>query len=143
MRVILFIASCFACFNCVTTKNTGSASNKLNGTWIPVKEEFGGTLLPATAFATQKLIISDTTYTFSAESVDKGVLKYDHDKMDIYGKEGVNAGKHFTAIYKFVPDSSKKNEQLAICYNLSGNGYPEAFDTKGKPTLFLSVFRKE
>jgi len=143
MRVIIFVAFCLFCFNCGTTKKTANASNKLNGTWIPVKEEFGGNSLAATAFATQKLIIMDTTYTFTAESVDKGVLKYDHEKMDIYGKEGVNAGKHITAIYKFVTDSSNKGEQLAICYNLTGNGYPETFDTKGQRTFFLSVFRKE
>jgi uncharacterized protein (TIGR03067 family) len=143
MRVVLFVSFCFVCFSCDTTKKTVNASNKLNGTWIPVKEEIGGTSLPATTFATQKLIILDTTYTFTAESVDKGVLKYDHEKMDIYGKEGVNAGKHFTAIYKFIPDSSTKGEQLAICYNLTGNGYPETFDTKGQRTFFLSVFRKE
>jgi len=143
MRVIILIAFCLVCFNCNTTKKAANASNKLNGTWIPVKEEIGGTSLPATAFATQKLIIMDTTYTFTAESVDKGVLKYDHEKMDIYGKEGVNAGKHFTAIYKFMPDSANKGEQLAICYNLTGNGYPETFDTKGQRTFFLSVFRKE
>jgi hypothetical protein len=108
-----------------------------------VKEEIGGNSLPPTAFATQKLIINDTSYTFTAESVDKGVLKYDNGKMDIYGKEGVNSGKHFTAIYKFEPDSSRKGEELTICYNLSGNGYPETFDTKGQQTFFPSVFRKE
>ena len=143
MRIALFISFCLLYFSCNTTKKTSGLSNKLNGTWIPVKEEIGGTALPATAFATQKLIINDSSYTFSAESVDKGVVKYDHEKMDIYGKEGVNAGKHFTAIYKFVPDSLKKGEQLAICYNLAGNSYPETFDTKGQQTLFLSVFRKE
>ena len=143
MRVIILIAFCVVCFNCGSTKKIASTSNKLNGTWIPVKEEMGGAQLPATAFATQKLIITDTTYTFTAESIDKGVLKYDNEKMDIYGKEGVNAGKHFTAIYKFIPDSSGKDEQLAICYNLTGNGYPETFDTKGQRTFFLSVFRKQ
>jgi uncharacterized protein (TIGR03067 family) len=143
MRVIIFVLFGLVCFNCGTTKNTGGTSNKLNGTWIPVKEEIGGTSLPATAFATQTLIIMDTTYTFTAESVDKGVLKYDKEKMDIYGKEGVNAGKHFTAIYKFIPDSANKGEQLAICYNLTGSGYPETFDTKGQRTFFLSVFRKQ
>src|SRR5215813_800676 len=101
MRVIILIAFCVVCFNCNTTKKTANTSNKLNGTWVPVKEEIGGTSLPATTFATQKLIIMDTTYTFTAESVDKGVLKYDYEKMDIYGREGVNSGKHFTAIYKF------------------------------------------
>lgn len=69
--------------------------------------------------------------------MDKGVLKYNGNKMNIYGKEGVNAGKHFTAIYKY------ENEQLTICYNLKGDSYPEAFDTSGKPALFLSVFKKE
>ncbi len=56
--------------------------------------------------------------------------------MDIYGKEGVNAGKHFTAIYKY------DNEQLTICYNLSGDSYPKTFETKSKSRLFLSVFKK-
>lgn len=57
--------------------------------------------------------------------------------MDIYGKDGVNAGKHYTAIYKY------DNDQLIICYNLSGDSYPESFATNNRPTLFLSVFRRE
>jgi len=93
--------------------------------------------LPAIAFEKQKLIISDSAYTFTAESVDKGLVKHKGDKMDIYGKEGVNAGKHFTAIYKL------ENGQLIICYNLAGNSYPEAFETKTKPALFLCTFKKE
>src|SRR6185295_18474915 len=96
-------------FGCAGTKNTTTEPNKLNGTWLPVKEEMGGTMLPDAAFAKQKLIISDSTYTVIAESVDKGVVKYTGDKMDIYGREGVNAGAHFTAIYKY------ENEQLTIC----------------------------
>ena len=113
-------------------------SNKFNGTWVPQSQEFAGTKLPPAVFEKQKLIIADSTYTVIAESVDKGVVHYTgNDKMDIYGKEGVNAGKHFTAIYKY------ENEQLTICYNLTGSGYPEAFDTKGKPMHFMSVFKKE
>lgn len=81
--------------------------------------------------------IINPNYTVIAESVDKGVVKYKNDKMDIYGKEGTNAGKHFTAIYKY------ENKQLTICYNLLGNSYPEAFETKGKPLLFLSIFERE
>jgi hypothetical protein len=71
-----------------------------------------------------------------AESVDKGVVKYKEDKIDIYGKDGVNAGKHFTALFKL------ENGLLTICYNLKGDNYPESFDTKGKPLFFLSVFKK-
>lgn len=128
--------------SCAGTKNATSGSyrmkpGKLSGTWVPVKQEMGGTMLPKAVFENQKLIINDSTYTVIAESIDKGVVKYRDDKMDIYGREGVNAGKHFTAIYKY------ENEQLTVCYNLLGNSYPEAFETKGKPMYFLSVFKKE
>jgi uncharacterized protein (TIGR03067 family) len=101
MRSITFISLLILGLNCTSTKNVTMKSNKLNGTWVPVKQEIGGTLLPKAAFENQKLMISDSNYIFTAESVDKGVVRYSNDKMDIYGKEGVNAGKHFTAIYKF------------------------------------------
>lgn len=110
---------------------------KFDGTWIPIKQEIGGTSLPKVAFENQKLILSDSSYTVIAESIDKGLVKYNNEKMDIYGKEGVNAGKHFTAIFKY------ENEQLTICYNLLGDSYPQAFETIEKPSFFLSVFKKE
>jgi uncharacterized protein (TIGR03067 family) len=118
-------------------KNAIKDPNPLNGIWVPVKQEIGGKLLPKSAFEGQLLVISDSTYTVSAESFDKGVVKYSKDKMDIYGKEGINAGKHFTAIYKYA------NEELTVCYNLAGDSYPEAFETTSKPSLFLSVFKKD
>ncbi|HLK31180.1 MAG TPA: TIGR03067 domain-containing protein [Puia sp.] len=134
MKTLSFLMLLFFTFGFTATKN----SDSLNGIWIPVKQEIGGTALPPASFEKQKLVISDSAYTFTAESVDKGVVKYASDnKMDIYGKDGVNAGKHFTAIYKY------KNEQLSICYNLKGDSYPESFDTKGKPMFFLCVFKKE
>ena len=142
MRLITFISLLILGLSCSSTKNAASdsprmKSNKLNGTWVPVNQEMGGVLLPKAAFENQKLIINDSEYTFIAESIDKGVVKYRDDKMDIYGKEGVNAGKHFTAIYKY------ENEELTVCYNLSGDSYPDAFETKNKPLFFLSVFKKE
>jgi uncharacterized protein (TIGR03067 family) len=118
-------------------KDTTMRSHNLNGTWIPVKQELGGNPLPPAAFQSQRLIISDSAYTFTAESVDKGVVKVKDDKMDIYSKEGVNTGKHFTAIYKV------ENGEMTICYNLMGDGYPEKFETSGKPTFFLCVFKRE
>ncbi|MEO6130389.1 MAG: hypothetical protein ABIQ02_00980 [Saprospiraceae bacterium] len=125
------------CVGCLTTKIVKSTSGELNGTWIPVKEEFGGNELPASSFEKQRLILQDTLYTVTAESIDKGIVYYGNGKMDIYGKVGVNAGKHITAIYKL------ENGLLTICYNLLGLSYPESYDTKGKPTFFLSVSKKE
>jgi uncharacterized protein (TIGR03067 family) len=108
----------------------------LFGKWIPVKLEINGAALPESSFITQQLILADSNYLFIAESVDKGIVKYTDNKMDIYGKEGVNAGKHFTALYTL------EKELLTICYNLAGDKYPESFETKGKPTFFLAVFKK-
>ena len=112
-------------------------TNKLNGTWLPVQQEIGGTALPKAAYEKQKLVLHDTTYTVFAESVDKGTVIYQNNKMDIVGKEGINTGKHFKAIYKL------ENEQLTVCYNLRGDSYPDGFDTKGKPLFFLSVFNRD
>src|SRR5579871_6841861 len=129
------LAILFLCFSIAFT--TRKNLNELNGTWIPVKQEINGTALPESSFEKQRLIINDTAYAFTAESTDKGVAKFGDGKLDIYGKEGVNTGKHFTAIYKL------ENGMLSICYNLAGNNYPENFDTKGKPGLFFCVFKKE
>jgi uncharacterized protein (TIGR03067 family) len=131
-----FVTLLLSFMACTITGNATAQSN-LNGTWVPIKQEMGGTALQPQAFEKQKLTLKDTTYTFVAESVDKGVIKFKDGKMDIYGKDGVNEGKHFTAIYKL------ENNLLTVCYNLLGDSYPENFDTKENPMYFLSVFKKE
>lgn len=137
MRYIAIFMLTLLIFSCSTTKKVSSHLTTLNGSWTPIKQEIGGKDLPATYFQAQKLFIHDTTYTLTAESVDKGTLTYKNGQMDIYGKEGVNKGKHFTALYKL------DNNQLTIVYNLKGDSYPLDFVTKSKPTLFLSVFNKD
>ncbi len=137
MHLITYIFLLIFGLSSASIKNTPIKPQDLNGTWIPVKQEIGGVAMPKAIFENEKLVLSDSTYTLTAESVDKGIVKYNDDKMDIYGKEGVNTGKHFTAIYKFT------DNELTICYNLTGDSYPESFGTNGKPKFFLSVFRKE
>jgi len=117
--------------------NSHAQTNKFDGTWIPTKQEFAGKPFPASLYEKQTMVLKDNTYTVTAESVDKGEVKYgEGNKMDIYGKDGVNAGKHFTAIYKY------ENGLLTICYNLAGDSYPEGFETKPKTMLFMSMFKK-
>ena len=70
-----------SCISCASTKNTTTNANILNGTWIPVKEEISGKELPAAAFEKQILFITDSNYRFSAESVDKGVIRYGAGKI--------------------------------------------------------------
>ncbi len=136
MRQLFILTFICLTIGCGTTKKASLNSTALNGSWTPVKQQIGGKDLPAVAFQKQKLIISDSTYIFSAESVDKGILIYKNGQMDISGKEGINTGKHFTAIYKL------NNEQLTICYNLKGDSYPLEFETLSQPAFFLSVFKK-
>jgi uncharacterized protein (TIGR03067 family) len=137
MRFLVFLYIFICTVSCTASKKIAAGHNFLNGSWVPVQQEIGGKELPAVVFKNQKLVISDSSYTVIAESIDKGIVKYTDDKIDIFGKEGVNAGKHFTAIYKL--DSGI----LTVCYNLAGNSYPEAFETSGRPMYFLSVFKKE
>jgi uncharacterized protein (TIGR03067 family) len=137
MRLTTIIYLLIFCAGCSTTKSTSKRSIILNGSWTPIHQEIGGKELPTTVFQKQRLIISDSLYTFSAESLDKGALIYKGGKMDIYGKEGVNTGKHFAAIYKL------EEGKLTICYNLKGDTYPLAFETKSQPMFFLSIFNKD
>ncbi|MBN8836368.1 MAG: hypothetical protein J0I09_03865 [Sphingobacteriia bacterium] len=137
MRNFILLAITIMVFSCAGKKIHASQSNILDGTWLPIQQEIAGTSIPAAAFQKQKLIIKDSTYTFSAESIDKGIARYHDGKMDIYGKEGVNNGRHFSAIYQL------SNGQLLICYNLAGDAYPDSFDTKGKAKYFLCMFKKE
>ena len=116
-------------------KNAKNNSSLLNGIWTPVKQEMAGQDLPSIVFEKYKLTMTDSLYTYGSYDTDHGVTTYADGKMDIYGKGGVNAGKHFTAIYTY------ENLQLTICYNLKGDSYPEAFETTSKPMLFLSVFK--
>jgi uncharacterized protein (TIGR03067 family) len=130
MRILLLLAA-------LLTGLVVKGQTKLQGTWLPVRQEMGGKVMQPTAYKGQKLIIQDSLYMVIAESVDKGVVKMNGNKLDIYGRDDVNKGKHFTAVYQL------KDGELTICYNLAGSAYPEAFTTQGQPLYFLSVFKKE
>lgn len=137
MKVTAITCLLICSLACFTTKNTSMNLTPLDGIWIPVKQELGGRELPAAIYQSQTLTIADSSYTVKAESVDKGTLVYKDGQMDIYGKDGVNKGKHFMAIYKL------EDGQLTICYNLKGDSYPKEFETKSNPLFFLSVFKKQ
>lgn len=135
--LLLFLISLSV--SCSSTKDSSSASNsgELDGDWYPIKQEMNGQQLPLDSFEYQKLVIIENSFIFMAESVDEGNVTYDNGKMDIYVDVGVNAGRHFKAIYKL------ENDLLTLCYDLKGGDYPESFDTSSNPNLFLSTFRKE
>ena len=137
MRLILF--SCLLIIaSCSQSKKTAIVTPpSLNGSWIPVRQEMSGKEMPAAFYAKQKLVILDSTYTMIAESLDKGVVRISGNRIDIFGKEGVNKGRHFTGLFLY------EKGILTICYNLKGDSYPDNMETRGKPLYFLSVFTRE
>lgn len=108
---------------------------QLNGTWLPISQTIGGNSMPASMFDGHRLTIDNDSYTMQAESIDKGNITINKGKMDIYGKEGVNQGKHFMAIYKIEDD------KLTVCYDLTGESYPTEFESASNPMFLLSVFK--
>lgn len=125
LLLVMFVAGCSA---------SKAVKPTMNGTWVPVSQEMNGKEMPRGFYEKQRLIIEDSSYTMVAESIDRGVVKVNGNKLDIFGKEGVNKGKHFTAIFKLDKD------RLTVCYNLKGDRYPENFTTQNRPMFFLSEF---
>jgi uncharacterized protein (TIGR03067 family) len=116
--------------------NTNQSTPDLNGAWVPVKQELNGRNLPVSE--NSKLTIDNGKYAFETYgAVDKGDSTYDDGKIDIYSREGVNAGKHFKAIYKLEDDL------YTVCYNLAGDSYPTKFDSTLGPMFFLCVFKRQ
>ena len=132
-----FLFSMFCFLLSCASSNQSKLFSKLNGTWLPIRQEINGMPIPQAIYGKQMLIIKDTTYSYKAESIDNGVMYCSGNKIDIYSKEGVNAGKHFKAIYKFNGDL------MTICYNLKGDTFPSQFDTHGSMAKFLSEFKKQ
>jgi len=137
MKLVLTFILLYFLIGCSSSKESVSNSGELNGGWFPVQQEIGGQQLPPESFEGERLAIVEKSFLFVAESVDEGTVTYSDGKMDIYVEVGVNAGRHFKAIYKL------DNSYLVICYDLKGGDYPDSFITAGNPNLFLSVFRKE
>ncbi|WP_420385885.1 TIGR03067 domain-containing protein [Roseivirga sp.] len=132
MRNICLFLLAFILFGC-----SNQNGENLNGTWIPVEQEIGGQPLPETSFSSQRLTIADSLYTMQAESLDRGTIEMNEGKLDIYGTEGPNAGRHIRGIYKY------ENNLLIVCYDLSGQHYPEDFSTQGHALYFMAKFKKE
>lgn len=108
----------------------------LNGTWNTVYQEFEGRQIPSPEFEGQKLILYENTYTVIGAKSDEGIIKANEEKLDLYGTDGANRGRHYAAIYRI-----NKN-RLTICYNLAGGTYPSDFKTEGHRQYFLSIFER-
>ena len=116
-----------------------SDSRAMDGTWQPLSAELAGKPWPKEILDAIKLIVKDDQYTVQiGEQSDEGTVKRDPDKspktMDITGKKGPNEGKTFLVIYEL------KDDELRVCYDLSGKSRPTEFATKADTQLFLVTY---
>lgn len=118
-------------------RNKSAMYGPLNGTWRPVEEIIGGNPFPETAWATQRLVMLDSSYILQAETVDAGKAILSDSTMDIYGIEGPNAGRHFKARYAL------RNDTLIICYDLTGSDYPPNLVSNFDNYYFLAKFVRD
>jgi hypothetical protein len=56
----------------------------LNVEWTTIHQDIRGREQPEAAFANQKLIMNESTYTVIVEKLDRGVLNDTDDNIDIY-----------------------------------------------------------
>lgn len=114
---------------------TNMLSN-LNGTWLAIYQEFEGNEIPPAAYEGQQLTLQENTYTVIGAKTDEGIIKVNGQNLDIYGTDGANKGRHYSAIYQI------EDNQLTICYNLAGTSHPRDFKTTGKSQFFLAKFQR-
>ena len=54
MRLLTFLSLILFGLGSTSIKNTTTSADSINGTWIPVSQEFAGTVLPKPSFEKQK-----------------------------------------------------------------------------------------
>jgi uncharacterized protein (TIGR03067 family) len=121
--------------------DTKKGEPKIDGKWVATKAEMSGKKLPKQVTANLKLTLKNGEYEVVAESPDRGTVTYDTaalpNTMDIKGVEGPNKGKTYLAIYEL------KDDELTICYDLSGDSRPTEFKTQPNTKLFLVTYARQ
>jgi uncharacterized protein (TIGR03067 family) len=100
----------------------------LDGRWQATSAILGGNTLPASVTREIVLILKEGTYVVGNDS---GLVKLlEKNRMEITGNSGPNDGKTYKALYEL------KGDDLIICYDLSGNAFPESLASQVNTKIF-------
>jgi uncharacterized protein (TIGR03067 family) len=143
MKYLLLV--CLAAVSLLTVFAADDAADvkALQGSWVPVKAEFGGQLLPEDVLKTiiLKLTNHDYEVTITGEQSDYGTWTIDTSttpkSMTIVGTKGPNTGKTFPCVYELKADTFR------ICYDLSGAKRPAEFKTATGTKLYLVSYNRK
>ena len=109
----------------------------LDGKWIPIEAEMGGSKMAAGALSSFELAIRNGTYEVPGDVGRIELSESDPRAMDVIGTDGPNKGKTYPAIYEVDGDL------LTICYDLSGKERPKAFATESGTKQFLVKYKRK
>lgn len=121
---------------------TASYLNFLKGNWQPVFGEVDGDLQTGEEMGLLPLLIHGNYYTSSAPGIgDKGAFRIDPESephcIDFRITSGANEGGVRLGIY------SLKDNELSICYSLTGAKRPSQFSSRPNSGLVHIRYRKE
>lgn len=113
----------------------------IRGKWKITEASLGGQELPASAFEKMVLELDENSYQLIENIViDSGtiepILNTSPKAIKINAVFGPNKGKSFQCIYRF------EGEDMIMCYNLGGDGVPEAFESKENSLLYLVRYKR-
>jgi uncharacterized protein (TIGR03067 family) len=109
----------------------------IEGVWAVESATLAGTVLPITTFQDAKLSLDGGLYEIQNDRGDFVVLSATSPPaIDIHGRDGPNAGKTILGIYEL------KDNDLTICYDLSGTSRPKEFTSTPGTKLFLVRYKR-
>ena len=111
----------------------------IEGSWTPIKAEFGGQPIPDAVLKTISLKLAGGKYGVMAEGhPDNGTYSLNTavqpKSTAVTGTDGPNKGKTFPCIYELNGDT------LRICYDLSGAKRPSEFKSVAGTKLYLVTY---
>lgn len=113
----------------------------IEGSWTPIRAEFGGQPMPEAILKTISLKLADGKYEAMAQGPDYGTYSLDATttpkSMTVIGTDGPNKGKTFPCIYELNGDT------LRICYDLSGTKRPADFKSVTGTKLYLVTYSRK
>ncbi|HEX4850158.1 MAG TPA: TIGR03067 domain-containing protein [Puia sp.] len=113
----------------------------IRGKWKIAEATLGGKPLPSSSFKKMILELDENSYQLiEGKVIDSGIIEpVDNSSpfaMDIIGVFGPNKGKTFQCIYRF------DGEDMIMCYNLGGDGYPKNFESPENSLLYLVHYKR-
>tara|TARA_A100001391_G_scaffold127559_1_gene87248 strand:- start:856 stop:1404 length:549 start_codon:yes stop_codon:yes gene_type:complete len=118
---------------------------QFDGVWKPKGAILGGDFVPPPALEAIRLTIQKNRYEVTVqgeEQSDRGLFTLDKSvlpkRMTIEGKSGPNKGKTILAIYEI-----KGVNAMRVCYDLSGQEFPEEFKAPKGSQRYLVGYRRQ